>query len=280
MWIWYLLMAVAAIILLLAFAVLPGRRRNTTPFDKTLYAHRGLHTGDGRIPENSIAAFAAAAKAGYGVELDIQFTADRQIVVFHDSDLKRMCDIDKRVDEVTYDELKELTLLDSDQHIPLLSEALEVLNGATLLCELKAARVHTDLSLCEAALPLLNGYKGAVCIESFNPLMVRWFRKHAPGYIRGILSKRFEKGEVAPALRFPLTSLFVNWLCRPDFIAYQHTDHAQPFFRLCRLFRPMTVAWTVTSANEAQTAQKHFDTVIFEGYLPEKTQSKTFSKKL
>ena len=265
MWFFYLLVIVA---LLLLLAILPGRRRNTAPFDCTLYAHRGLHSNDGNVPENSLAAFAAAAKAGYGVELDVQFTADRQIVVFHDNDLKRMCGIDRRVDELTYAELKELRLLNSDQCIPLLTEVLDVLDGATLLCEFKAMRSYTDTSLCEAALPLLNDYKGAVCIESFNPFMVRWFRKHAPQYIRGILSKKFEKGEVAPVLRFPLSSLFANGLCRPDFIAYQHTDHTQPFFRLCRLLGPMTVAWTVPSAADAETAKQHFDTIIFEGFLP------------
>ena len=265
MWFFCLL---AVLVFLLLLAILPRRRRNTSPFDRTLYAHRGLHSNEGGVPENSLAAFAAATKAGYGVELDVQFTADRKIVVFHDNDLKRMCGVDRRVDELTYDELKTLRLLDSDQHIPLLSEVLGVLDGATLLCEFKAMRSYTDTSLCEAALPLLNSYKGAVCIESFNPFMVRWFRKHAPHYIRGILSKKFEKGEVAQVLCFPLSSLFANCLCRPDFIAYQHTDHTQPFFRLCRLFHPMTVAWTVHSPAEAEEAKKRFDTVIFEEYLP------------
>ena len=271
MWLLYLSTALILIITLLLLAILPGKRRDTVPFKHTLYAHRGLHTNDGVVPENSLAAFAAAAQAGYGVELDVQFTADRHIVVFHDSDLKRMCGIDRRIDELTYEELKEFRLLSSDQHIPLLSEALDTLNGVTLLCEFKAMRSYVDTSLCEAALPLLDTYPGAVCIESFNPFMVRWFRKHAPHYIRGILSKKFTKGEVAQILRFPLSSLFANGLCRPDFIAYQHTDHTQLFFRLCRLFHPMTVAWTVRSATEAQDAKQHFDTIIFEGFLPAET---------
>ena len=268
MWIIYLLIGIAVIFMLLLVAISPNRKRNTAPFDHTLYAHRGLHTNSSEVPENSLAAFAAAARAGYGVELDVQFTADRQIVVFHDDNLKRMCGVDMRVDELTYAELKELRLLNSDHRIPLLSDVLNALNGATLLCEFKTMRSHTDTSLCEASLPLLDGYKGAVCIESFNPFMVRWFRKHAPQYIRGILSKKFEKGEVAQALRFPLTSLFTNFLCRPDFIAYQYSDYRQPFFRLCRLLHPMTVAWTVLTASEANEAKKRFDTVIFEGFLP------------
>lgn len=271
MWFLCLIIPIPIVIILLLWLILPNRHRNTSPFDHTLYAHRGLHTNDSRVPENSLPAFAAAAKAGYGVELDVQLTADRQIVVFHDNDLKRMCGVERRVDECTYAELRKLRLLDSNQPIPLLSEVLEVLDGATLLCECKAMRSYTDTSLCEAVLPLLDGYKGDVCIESFNPMMVRWFRKHAPHYIRGILSKKFEKGEVASALRFPLSSLFTNCLCRPDFIAYQHSDHTQPFFRICRLLRPMTVAWTVRTPDEAKAIKRHFDTIIFEGFLPTET---------
>ena len=270
MWVIFLLVGVFLFILVPLFSVLPRFKRDTSPFDRTIYAHRGLHDHEKGIPENSLAAFAAAVKAGYGVELDVQFTADKQLVVFHDNDLKRMCGIDKRVDELAYADLRELHLLDSDQHIPLLSDVLDVLDGATLLCEFKTMRSFTDAALCAAALPMLDAYKGSVCIESFNPIMVRWFRKHAPQYIRGILSQKFKGGEVPRAMRFPLASLFTNCLCRPDFIAYRHTDYKQPFFWLCRLFRPMTIAWTVQSENEAQLAKRHFDTIIFEGYLPEK----------
>lgn len=268
MWFIYIPIALLGLFLLVLWLIAPRRRRDISPFDRTLYAHRGLHNNEAGVPENSIAAFSATVRAGYGVELDIQFTADRQLVVFHDNDLKRMCGVDKRVDELTYAQLQEYRLLETDQHIPLLGEVLEVLGNTTLLCEFKSMRSYTDTSLCEAALPLLDNYKGNVCIESFNPFMVRWFRKHAPQYIRGILSKRFTKDEVIAVLRFPLASLFTNILCRPDFIAYQHTDHKQPFFRLCRLFKPITIAWTTKTPDEFQTAKQRFDTIIFEGFTP------------
>ena len=46
-------------------------------FDRPL-AHRGLHDGaeKGGQPENSLAAFQAAVAAGYGIELDVQTSAD------------------------------------------------------------------------------------------------------------------------------------------------------------------------------------------------------------
>lgn len=272
MWVLYLALSLILIaVALVLFAILPGRRRDRSPFDRTLYAHRGLHSSDEKYPENSLIAFRLAKEAGYGVELDVQFTADRQVVVFHDDTLLRMCGVDKRVDQLTYAEIRELRLLNSNHYIPLLTEVLDTLDGTTVLCEFKTRPDFFDTSLCETAYPILDGYKGRYCVESFNPLMMRWFKKHAPQVIRGILSKRFDQEDhVDPKLEPLLTALCGNFLCRPDFIAYCHEDKDQPFFRLCRRFGPMTMAWTTRSQAEQTATEPLFDTVIFESYLPQK----------
>lgn len=274
MWILYLILFLVVFAAsLILFAVLPGRRRNRTPFEHTLYAHRGLHSGDDQYPENSLVAFRLAKEAGYGVELDVQITADNQVVVFHDDNLLRMCGVDKRVDQLTYAELKELQLLNSQHYIPLLTEVLDTLDGATVLCEFKTRPNFFDTTLCEIAYPILENYKGRYCVESFNPFMMRWFMKNAPQVIRGVLSKRFdEEDHVDPKLAPLLTALCGNFVCRPDFIAYCHTDSDQPFFRFCRCFGPTTIAWTVRSLKEQESAKPLFDTVIFEGYLPPKQE--------
>ncbi|MBQ9860125.1 MAG: glycerophosphodiester phosphodiesterase [Clostridia bacterium] len=268
-----ILIAVAVVVAgLYLFLVSPAKRRSIAPFDTYRYAHRGLHSGDSRVPENSLAAFRRAAEAGLAVELDVRLSADGQVVVFHDNTLLRMCGIDKRVDALTYAELKDLTLLDSGESIPLLSEVLAVLDGAPLLCEFKNAASFTDTTLCEAAWEILKDYKGPVCVESFNPMMVRWFKKNQPQVVRGILSCIFEPDnkEVSPFVGKLLTYLLTNFLARPHFIAYQHTDTQVFSFRVCRgLFRAPTFAWTIrTPEQETAAAANRFDAVIFEGYEP------------
>jgi len=64
--------AAAIYIFLLAPGVLP----ETDGIWDASYAHRGLHSKDKSVPENSLAAFSLAADKGYGIELDIQLTAD------------------------------------------------------------------------------------------------------------------------------------------------------------------------------------------------------------
>ena len=108
------------------------------------YAHRGLWGGD--IPENSIPAFSAAASAGYGVELDVQLSADRQVVVFHDYTLSRMCGEDTRVDSLGGAALTWRRLGKTDYTIPLLDDALTTVKGRVpVLIELKGKNSSTEL---------------------------------------------------------------------------------------------------------------------------------------
>ncbi len=257
------------------FLIAPGKHRRLSPFDRIKFAHRGLHTGDGHIPENSLAAFRRAKEAGFGVELDIQFTADHRLVVFHDATLERMCGIHRRVDSMTYDELKALPLQGSDQHIPLLEEALHTLGETPLVCEFKSYGAATDTELCEAATPILDEYYGPWCMESFNPFMVRWFKKYRPDVLRGLLSKQYNKADKLPGWqRAFLGTLLANVLCRPHFIAYCHQNSKAFGFRVCRyLFQPLCLAWTIKSAADGQKASAAFDSIIFEGYLPEETHN-------
>ena len=88
-----------------AFLVAPGKRdkEQRAPFMGRNYAHRGLHKIDKSIPENSLPAFEAAARIGYGVELDVHLTLDDELVVFHDDDLKRICGVEGKVEEKSFD---------------------------------------------------------------------------------------------------------------------------------------------------------------------------------
>src|SRR6218665_2174268 len=99
-------------------------------------AHRGLH-GAG-IPENSIPAFERAIERGYAIELDVQITQDKTIVVFHDKDLYRMCHFRSEVRNIKSDQLKETKLAGSNQAIPTLQNVLAVTQGRVpLLIEVK-----------------------------------------------------------------------------------------------------------------------------------------------
>ena len=94
-------------------------------------AHRGLFNRN--YPENSLGAFENAVKNNFGIELDVQFTKDKKVVVFHDDNLKRMTKDKRNVNELTYKELKNLKLLDTNETIPLLEEVTVHENVCPLL---------------------------------------------------------------------------------------------------------------------------------------------------
>ncbi|EJX01979.1 Glycerophosphoryl diester phosphodiesterase [gut metagenome] len=255
--------AAAAALPLLAIA--PGRasRRQKAPFMGRNFAHRGLHSRDKSVPENSLEAFRIAAENGYGIELDVQLSKDGQVVVFHDDTLDRVCGVNARVEEKTLDELRELRLCGSDYTIPLFTEVLDVIRGrGPLIVELKSGKRNREL--CEKTYAILEEYKGDVCIESFNPFIVAWFRFHAKDMLRGQLAAPQEEYNMLPKIqRFLLSNTLLNFIAKPNFIAYK-IGRRPLTVRLSEAMGAIKVGWT---SHEPRN-EKGRDAVIFEFYKP------------
>ncbi|MBQ7386892.1 MAG: glycerophosphodiester phosphodiesterase [Clostridia bacterium] len=258
-----LLVLLGIYILLIA----PGRRRDIAKYKGVKFAHRGLHNS--KRAENSMSAFAAAADAGFGIELDVRLSSDGVLVVYHDDNLERVARREGLVIDYTAAELGKMNLLDTDDTIPRFRDVLRLIDGRVpLLIEIKeAAGDNTvSLALCE----MLKDYKGDYIIESFNPLSLATVRKHLPSATRGILSHRYMAYEpYRKPLYFLLQSLLLNRLAGPAFIAYDHHHWLSGSLIIARLLGATTMAWTVRSLEEEKLAYKHgFDTVIFENYIP------------
>lgn len=228
-----------------------------------VYAHRGIFDNVS-VPENSLAAFRAALDERVGIELDIHRTADGEVIVFHDNTLTRMCRDDRRPEDMTLKQLKDCRLMGTAEQIPTLSEVLALVGGRVpLIVELKGE--NSDTSLCDAAMPVLENYRGAYCVESFNPLIIARWRKLAPHVMRGVLTTRFRRdGERRGVLGWILTNLLLNFFARPDFIAVRHVYGKFLPVRLCRRLGAATFAWTVKERAEYLHAAPHFDAFICE----------------
>lgn len=232
------------------------------------YAHRGLHNAD--IPENSMPAFSAACDSGYGIELDIQLSSDGRVVVFHDETLLRMCGIDKKVSDLTYEELSKLTLNNSSERIPLLEEVLFLVDGKVpLLIELKGTDKNT--SLCDRAFELLDLYGGAFCIESFNPLLIGYVKRKRPEYKRGQLVTILKKKDANQPLpvRFMLSHMLLNFISRPHFIAFDMMKKPTVGILVASsVLGAKKFAWTVRSAEDYNSLKERGILSIFENFTP------------
>lgn len=263
------LSAFAALLYLALIKPAKANRIDKAPFLGVYYAHRGLHDNKTDAPENSMAAFRKAVEAGFGIELDIQLSKDKVPVVFHDFTLKRVCKAEGKVRDYTLQELQEFRLFESEEQIPTFAEVLELVDGRVpLIVEFKGE--NTDISLCPIADKLLCEYNGLYCVESFNPLMVIWYKKHHKEIFRGQLSEKFFSHGKKSAFHFVLENMMLNFLSKPDFISYKCTDYDALSRRLCcGLFKAAAVTWTIKSTEELKEMQKHFEIFIFEGFLPE-----------
>ena len=249
------------------YLVAPSRAKKAalSPFLNKKFAHRGLYEKDQSIPENSVPAFRRAVDKGYGIELDIQLTADNYVVVFHDDDLKRACGIDKKVCELTYEELCKCKLFNTNEGIPLFKRVLDIVDGAVpLIVEFKSAGPK-NIELAQRAATVLAGYEGAYCIESFDPRIVRYFRKYLPWILRGQLSNPPEhfEGFVGPAAGKILSLGLANFMGRPNFIAYEVGK--LPFtVSLSHKLGASNVRWVSHVEGDCEDA----DFFIFEHYMP------------
>lgn len=267
LWLYITLGCLALLVALLGFAVAPAKRKHP---DRQLLtnmyiAHRGLHDLIPGTPENSAAAFTEAVKHGFAIETDIHLSRDGEVFVFHDNDLKRMCGADSKVEELTLAELKEFRLAGTGERIISLRELLGLVGGAVpLMIEFKSESAKGCNELCRAANEILKDYKGKYFIQSFNPFILKWYRKNRPDICRGQLSCKM-KGSVS---YFLLGRLLLNFISRPDFVSYQHSDEKSPFRRLTAVLGAHQTGWTIRSEEELAEARKHFKTYIFEGFIP------------
>ena len=271
------MLAAVAILLWMLWPARPGPEMHALLKGRK-FAHRGYFDNRTDAPENSLKAFKAAVDRGYGIEMDIHLASDGEVVVFHDDTLARMCGVAKTVGDLSLPEIKKLHLLATEEEIPTFAEFLALVDGRVpLLVEFKTGHPgSSDVApLCAAAARLLDVYRGAYLVESFDAEVLAWFRKNRPAVMRGQLALGFatyakalgKKGaEAIPRRRRRMLSwLLYNYRSRPHFISYRFED-AGLALRLCRALGAMVSVWTVRSLADSARLLEEYDAVIFEGF--------------
>ncbi len=231
-------------------------------------AHRGLWTPDG-APENSLAAFQAACAGGYGIELDVQLTADGEAVVFHDERLERMTGQEGRLRDHTVAELGAMTLNGTDETIPTLADTLTMIgHRAMVFIELKTPFGEVG-PLEKRVTDVLVDHNGPTAVIGFNPYSHAWFADHHPQILRGLDSYGWnDEGarKLAPEMRKSLAALEQVELARPDFLALGLDMLPSARADLYRAKGMPIVAWTVRSPDQWEGVRDHCDNLIFEGF--------------
>ncbi|HBQ36684.1 MAG TPA: phosphodiesterase [Rhodobacteraceae bacterium] len=228
--------------------------------------------------ENSCTAFGAAIKAGYGIELDVQMSADGHAMVFHDYDLFRLTGISGAIRTFSRDQLTKIKLLGCTETIPTLPEILKTVAGRVpLLIETKDqdGAMGPDVGPMEQSVArALQNYTGPVGVMSFNPHSVAELAKHSPDTPRGLVTCHF------PAEHWQILNEKTRARLReiPDydrigacFISHRHDDLDNPHVARLKASGAGICCWTVRSKAEEVCARKYAETITFEGYKAEIT---------
>ena len=224
------------------------------------YAHRGLH--DAVRVENSPSAFRAAVEAGYGIECDIQRSADGWPMVFHDWDFARLAGRPDLSAALTREQWRELRLLEGEDTPFDLAELLALVAGKVpVLVEIKSKPGYDVEASCRRVADTLAGYGGKVAVMSFDPRVARWMRRHAPGLLAGLVIREDDKGHTQKAWQRHLAL----WIAKPHFVAYHVRALPNAMCGALRRRGMPVLTWTVDTPELAAVAQAHADAPIAEG---------------
>ena len=224
------------------------------------YAHRGLH-GPG-VPENSLAAFALAQERGMGVECDIQRSRDGCAMLLHDWELDRLTGVSGPTADHSAEELAQIAFLDSEHKLARLEDLLPIVEGAVpILVEIKSKAGYDVARSCRAVAATLNGYTGKHAVMSFDPRVSRWFARHSPQTVRGLVMREDEYGLTQKAWQRHMTL----WAAKPEFIAYHVAALPNAMVSRLRARGMPVLTWTVNSPATREVGKAHADALIAEG---------------
>ena len=241
--------------------------KDITWLKKSLIAHRGFHTEDKKIPENSITAFTRALENNYAIELDVQLSSDGVVFVFHDETLSRMTNQDGIIYNTSSDVLQSMVLLNSNETIPTLKTILSLVNGKVpLLIEIKTKGPVLELS--EKTAQLLDQYPGTFAIQSFHPKIIQWFKDNRPHFIRGQIASYFKDEDLPFYQKILLKYMVFNRKNKPDFINYDFNHMPNWMLNKAHKNGIAVIGYTAQNQETLDKVKSMYDNAVFEFFTP------------
>lgn len=237
-------------------------------------AHRGLHSLSEGFPENSMGAIERAMSKGYGIEIDVQMSFDRQAIVFHDYGLDRLTAEKGLICNKKAEDLVDINLLGSQTGIPLLTDVLDLVDGQqALLIEIKDqdGKLGRNVGELEREVArLLEPYSGPVAVMSFNPNSIHAYRLFDGKYPVGLVTDSFNENawpNICNEYLIELRNIDSFDHVSADFISHDFNDLKSTVLAKFREKKTSVLSWTIKSEADEKIARKYSDNITFEGYM-------------
>ncbi len=236
------------------------KAKNINWLFSTPIAHRGLF--DEEYPENTTPAFLEAIKLGYAIEFDVQMTADKQLVIYHDDNMLRGLGVDRDIRQVNYSEIEKLKPFNKEYPILLFSEFLKLVDGKVpLLIEIKN-QIYPGIE--ELVIKELESYNGLFALESFNPNVIYRLSKLRPDYIMGVLCTREPKTS-SKILKSFMNNFWFKFYVPFDFLSVRVKDLPINYKKIKKY---NIITWTIKDEKDLKIAEKYAKNIIFEKTVP------------
>ena len=243
------------------------------------FAHRGFHSRSLKVsktvPENSLEAFRLAIEKNYSIEMDIHFTKDFKIIVFHDFFLGRLTTKTGFVFNKNLSYIKKAKLSNNEK-VPTIEEVFNLVKGRVpILLEIKYSKyIKKNLNMFIRVLEeKLESYKGPVALMSFNSDLIKYIRKRN-------LFGRFPLGLTTSFPKIEsIGSKIKNNKIENEIVANRLQFISQDWkgiknIRVKRL-KKLNIAilsWTITSKKVEKSLKGLVDNITFEHYEPDVTE--------
>jgi len=172
--------------------------------------HRGAPS---LVHENTLDSFKKAIEAGIdGVELDVQFSADKKLVVYHNWDIKDSSGEKILIQNLSYSEIQKMHLNGSEKNkIPLFIDVLDILNKKCIInIEIKSHHfLNTHIEKSVLDIIKAYGMENNCILSSFNPFIIRRVKKINPKILTAFLWSNKDP-------QFVINTPLWAWICRPD----------------------------------------------------------------
>jgi len=215
-------------------------------------AHRGLHYD--YIYENTRESFQAAIKQNYAIECDVVLTKDHEVAVFHDENLKRLCQINTDISDITMNELRKQKIYNSNCNIISLDEMLHVVSESVpIIIEIKGD--YTPF-IEERIQEIIRSYKGPIALKSFSLKSIKWIIEFLPFVFKGlVVDKHTNNSEIIFDIDLDFISCDINYV-DSDLIIKARKNGLS------------IITWTIDNAEKKDKANLFADNIIFEKITP------------
>lgn len=224
-------------------------------------------------PHETKAEIDSAIAGGFAISLAVQSLKDDTIICYKHKSLGELTGLNAYASNLTYEEIKDLTIKDTNEHILTLEEALEYIAGRTeviveIYNEAFVGKMESNVEkICDTYSEKYNAI-GKLAIMSINPYSLIWFNENAPWYTRILKAGCFKCFKTYANIKVKkLKKLKYLKDTQADFVAYNAKDLPSKYIKRKKIVG--VLANNVLSQEEYKAVMPYSDNIIFSNFEPE-----------